>query len=232
MTLCNVSTNTLPRASFKHGDIAVVGLIGAIGSGKSEAARILAERGACVIDADAVGHEVLADRAVRARLLERFGSGILAERDARPAAGGAAEPVIDRRRLGKLVFADSEALRDLEAVVHPRMRARFEAAILDYAHAAASGLVVLDAAVLLEAGWDDLCDVIVYLDASPSVRLKRVQTSRGWTAEMLEARERAQLPLESKKGRADLVVRNDGDRHALAQALEELDRLLGRAGVA
>ena len=100
---------------FRHGALPVIGLIGGIGGGKSEVAALLKERGAVVIDADAVGHELLNDPGVRDQIVERFGAGVLA------GAGGEPDqpPAIDRKALGAIVFADPEARRDLEAILHP-----------------------------------------------------------------------------------------------------------------
>ena len=137
-------------------------------------------------------------------------------------AGGADRP-INRRALGSIVFTERGARRDLEAIVHPEMRRRFEAII---AHETARGLapaIVLDAAILFEAGWDSLCDLVVFVDASLPVRLDRVARDRGWTAEVLRAREAAQWPAEAKRERASISIRNDASLEALEQ---NVDRLL------
>lgn len=210
------------RDPWKHGAVPVVGLIGGIGAGKSVAARMLAERGATVIDADAVGHELLTDPGIRARIIGRFGPGVL---EAQDGAHGH-DPAISRRALGAIVFADPASLRDLEAILHPAMRERFRREIDRVAGEDRSGLVVLDAAVLLEAGWDDLCDLVVYVDAPRDERLRRVAAARGWTASMLEARERSQWAAERKRCRADWILCNDGDLDRLGRELDGLvDRL-------
>ena len=124
---------------------------------------------------------------------------------------------IDRRALGSIVFADASALRDLEAILHPVMRRRFEEIIARQTREGTAPLVVLDAAILLEAGWDSLCDLIVFVDASLPVRLDRVARSRGWTAQVLRAREAAQWSCEQKRARAHVRFRNEA-------TLEDLDR--------
>jgi dephospho-CoA kinase len=214
-----------PRLRWKHGSVPVVGLIGGIGAGKSAAARMLADRGAAVIDADAVGHELLEDPAIRARILERFGAGVL-EVEASPAVASTGQnPRISRRALGAVVFADDRALRDLEAILHPAMRDRFRQAIEVVAREGRTPCVVLDAAVLLEAGWDDLCDLVIFVDAPRPDRLRRVEQSRGWSAATLDARERSQWPLLRKGQGADWIIKNDGDLDRLGR---ELDRILAR----
>ncbi|MBV8076351.1 MAG: dephospho-CoA kinase [Planctomycetaceae bacterium] len=212
---------------WKHGTIPVLGLIGGIGAGKSLVAALLAGRGAAVIDADAVGHDVLKERAVRDQVVARFGEGIVA----RPGAAGEGSeissetpepPPIDRRAVGAIVFADPAALRDLEALVHPPMCRAFERAIDRAVREARAPAVVLDAAVLLEKGWDALCDHVVYVDAPRAQRLARLAAQRGWTEAMLTAREEAQWPAEEKKRRADLIVVNDGGPDALEAAVDGL----------
>jgi dephospho-CoA kinase len=197
----------------------VIGLIGGIGGGKSALARRLADRGAAVIDADAVGHELLEDPAIRARVIERFGPGVL-----EPGGEGEGVPArIGRRALAAIVFHDASALRDLEALLHPAMRERFRRAIGRLVAEGTRPLIVLDAAVLLEAGWDDLCDRIAFVDAPRAERLRRARESRGWSEETFAARERAQWPVERKRDRADWIIANHGGPERLGR---EVDRLL------
>lgn len=202
------------RGRLWHGvqKLPVVGLVGGIGAGKSTVAAALAERGAVVLDADAIGHALLDQTPSRELVVERFGEGVLDPTD--PSR-------VDRKALGAIVFADPAALKDLERILHPRMRRTFEKAIARASRRSAQA-VVLDAAILFEAGWDDLCDLVVFVDSPRDVRLARLAESRGWTAEQLEARERAQLALDEKRSRADMVVRNDGDASALGQDIEAL----------
>jgi dephospho-CoA kinase len=217
-----------PRGPWKHGSIPVLGLVGPIGAGKSRVAAELAAGGAQVLDADAVGHALLEQRPARDLVLERFGPAIL-DRSAPAGADegtGPAPPRIDRRALGALVFNDAAALRALEAILHPRMRRTFERAIARAQRGGRARAVVLDAAILLEAGWNDLCDLVVFVDAPRDQRLARVAEQRGWTAEQLEARERAQWPAERKRERADVVLVNDSDPERLRAEIDA--RVWGR----
>jgi dephospho-CoA kinase len=214
-----------PRLRWKHGSVPVVGLIGGIGAGKSAAARMLADRGAAVIDADAVGHVLLEDPAIRDRIRERFGTGVL-DAEVSPAGESTGQNTrISRRALGAVVFADAQALRDLESILHPAMRDHFRQAIEHLARDGRSPCIVLDAAILLEAGWDDLCDLVIFLDAPRPDRLRRVEQSRGWSQATLDAREGSQWPLVRKGQRADWIIKNDGDLDRLGR---ELDRILAR----
>src|SRR4051812_44269881 len=206
----------------KHGPIPVIGLIGGIGAGKSRVADLLRARGACVIDADAVGHEVLEVAEVRDLVVARFGAGIL-----RPVTeSGRGMGQVDRRALGAVVFSDPAALRDLEAIVHPPMCRRFEQIIARESARAVVPFIVLDAAILLETGWDRVCDLVAFVDASFEVRLERVSRSRGWTAEHLRAREAAQWPVDRKRDRADVVLRNESSPEALEAEVDRLTRSL------
>jgi len=207
---------------WKHGAVAVIGLTGAIGGGKSQVAGLLGQKGAVVIDADRVGHEVLEHPEVRRQVIERFGAGVVEHGPDAAATPGS----INRRALGSIVFAARPALDDLEAIVHPRMRQQFEAIIDRESVGGRAPMVVLDAAVLLEAGWDNLCDLLVFVDASQPVRLQRVAGGRGWTAEGLQAREAAQWPREHKLSRVDIVIHNDSSLEILDQNVDRLFRLV------
>jgi dephospho-CoA kinase len=199
----------------------VIGLIGGIGSGKSEVASLLEGRGATVINADQVGHQLLDDPAVSSEIVARFGERVICD----PARDGASGSRISRRALAAIVFADAEARRALESILHPRMRDRFVATIEVARHAGdrRPRAVVLDAAVLLEAGWNDLCDLVVFVDAPRAERLDRVARQRGWTLETLRSREEAQWPCDVKRRHADLVIHNDGDLDFLRREVEGLD---------
>jgi dephospho-CoA kinase len=207
---------------WQHGAVPVLGLTGAIGGGKSQVASLLGKRGAFVIDADLVGHEVLEQPEICRQVIERFGPGVLGH-----GADAAVAPVsINRRALGSIVFASRQALDDLEAIVHPPMRRRFEVLIEREAVRGKAPAVVLDAAILLEAGWDSLCDLVVFVDASLPVRLQRVARDRGWTEEVLQNREAVQWPRDRKLGRADIVIHNDSTLEILDQEADRLFRLV------
>ncbi|MEW4569943.1 dephospho-CoA kinase [Tautonia sp. JC769] len=208
---------------WKHGPLPVVGLVGGIGAGKSRVASELAARGAAVLDADAIGHALLDQRPSRNAVVARFGEDVL---DA--SAGEAEEPKIDRAALGGIVFAAPHALRALESILHPRMRSTFEKAIRRVGRRREAPMVVLDAAVLFEAGWDDLCDAIVFVDAPDRVRRARIAESRGWTGEQLAAREASQWPLGRKREQSDHVLNNHGTPEELAARLDALWRVLTR----
>lgn len=202
------------------GHIPVVGLVGGIGSGKSYLARGLEQSGMiAVVDGDLAGHEVLQRPEVKSRIAERFGKSVFDRSGA-----------VDRRKLSQVVFgagtAATAARTALESIVHPQIKE-----ILAEQIAAARvrpGLlaVVLDAAIMLETGWRDNCDVVVFVDAPLEQRQARVRATRGWTAADLQSREDTQLPLSAKRQAADYVVENSGSAEAALARLEQIIRNL------
>ena len=194
-----------PAGRWRNGPIPVIGVIGGIGSGKSLASSTFAAGGGFLLDADAIGHVLLEQSPCRDRVLERFGEQVLG-----PYTEEGVRRPIDRRALGRIAFSNPGSLRDLEAILHPTMRKTFEKAIARESRRDRVPAVVLDAAILYEAGWDTLCDKVVFVDASTEIRLARLEATRGWTAGVLEAREKAQGPLEEKRRQADHVLTNNG----------------------
>jgi dephospho-CoA kinase len=224
MTQCPSTRAARAAGRKQDDDVAVIGLIGGIGGGKSSVAAVFENRGAVVIDADVVGHELLNDPRVRSQIVDRFGTVVLSEKTAEPGLPSA----IDRQALGAIVFAEPVARRDLESILHPRMRAWFEAVIQRQAacQTTEKSVVVLDAAILLEAGWDDLCDLIVFVDAPRDERMRRVQEQRGWSQGVFEAREAAQWPCDLKRRRADLLITNDTGVDGLIQQVQRVEARL------
>jgi dephospho-CoA kinase len=200
--------------------VKVIGITGEIGAGKSTVAALLAEAGAAVIDADRVGHEVLDRPEVREELVQTFGKGVCG-----------ADGAIDRGALAESVFANAAQRRRLEAIVHPRMRREFAARIAHWRRAG-TALVVLDAAILFEAGWEALCDATIFVTAPREQREARVRTARRWSAADLGLREDAQLPPDQKRRRADVVIVNDGTMDNCRRQLESWRRRWNDAPVA
>jgi dephospho-CoA kinase len=200
--------------AFKHGPKPVIGLVGAIGAGKSTAAKCFATRGGHVIDADALGHEALRQPEIVAALIKRWGKRV--QKD---------DGALDRREIGRIVFASAAERNALEATVFPYIGERTRQEISAAQANPAVSFVLLDAAVLLEAGWGELVDRLVYVDAPREVRVARLAARSAWTENELGAREAAQWPAERKKAQADAVILNDAGP---AELQEQVDRLLAR----
>ena len=196
----------------------VIGLCGGIGAGKSTVARLLAERGAVVVDVDALGRSVLAQAEVRHAVVAEFGDGVL------DADGG-----IDRAALAREVFSCEGRLTDLEAISHPAI----DREIARHLEALASDppdLVVLDMAVLVESDLGKLSDgrgytEVVVVEAHAEVRLERL-VARGMAADDARARMAAQATDAERRAVADHVLVNDGDEADLAERVDELIPLL------
>ncbi|MFO0851528.1 MAG: dephospho-CoA kinase [Gemmataceae bacterium] len=189
----------------------VIGVVGGIGAGKSTVAAALARRGGAVVDADALGHRALELPAVKGRLVDRWGVRVL-----RP------DGTADRRAIAGVVFADPAERRALEGLVFPHIRRLAEERIAAANADPAARFVVLDAAVLLEAGWDGVCDKLVYVDAPRAVRLARLAARSGWAEPEVAAREAAQLAEAEKRGRADAVLVNDGPPDRLDAQIDQM----------
>jgi dephospho-CoA kinase len=191
----------------------VLGIVGGVASGKSLVSAMLAKRGAEVIDADKLGHEVLLDPTVIAMARERWGEAVVA-----------ADGQLDRRQIAQRVFGESKQAsierQYLEQITHPRIATKTREKISQLATRGDVDVVVLDAALLLEAGWNQYCDRIVYVDVPTEVRQARAQ-ARGWTAADFAAREAAQLPLSEKRAAADIVIDNSGSPEDTARQLEK-----------
>jgi dephospho-CoA kinase len=194
----------------------VVGLIGGIGSGKSRVASLLAEQGARVIAADAFGHEALRQPDIKRRAVERWGRELLDERGE-----------IDRRRLGGIVFASPQQRRALETLVFPWIERRIAEEIEAAQRDPQVRLIVLDAAIMLETGWNRVCDRLVFVDAPAELRRQRLAEQRGWGPKEVQAREDAQMALADKRRKADHVVDNSGSPEQLCVQIEDLLREWG-----
>jgi dephospho-CoA kinase len=187
----------------------VIGVTGGIGSGKSTAAEILAQLGAVVIDADRVGHDVYRPGSVGwDRVVAQFGREIVAE------DGG-----IDRRRLGSIVFTDSARLAQLNAIVHPLIREAVAARIAAERAAARAPAVVVEAALLVEAGWHTLVDEVWVITAAPALVEERLVRQRGLAPAAVAARMRAQLADAERIAHAAVVVENTGSLDELRTRL-------------
>ncbi len=195
---------------------AVIGLVGGIGSGKSRVASLLRDRGGRVIAGDDLGHEALRQAAIRDEVTNRWGKEIL------DASGQ-----INRRRLAAIIFADAQQRHALEAIVHPWIKQRMRDEVANAQMDGKVRFVVVDAAILLEAGWNDLCDRLVFVDAPAEVRRRRIAEQRGWTSAEVEARERAQLPLTAKAVQADYTLDNAGSLESLTRQVDGLLQIWG-----
>jgi len=210
-----------PSAAAAAPTTLLVGLTGNIASGKSTVARLLAERGATIIDADQ-----LARRAVDpgtpayAKIVERWGRDVLAPDD-----------YIDRANLRGIVFGDQEQLEALNAMVHPEVE-RMRDALVQEARRRGDRIVVCDIPLLFEKHMTERFDVILLVDAPRPLRLERLVRDRGLRETEAMDMIAAQMPAELKRARADIIIDNDGSREELerktAAAWARLQQLQAR----
>ena len=191
----------------------VVGLTGGIAAGKTTVSARLAELGAHVIDADTVGHQVLEPGAeAYDEVVGAFGREIL---------DGAGRIV--RSLLGKLIFADPQKREALNAISHPHMARRMGREIEGVkAREAPSPLIVVDAAILFEAGWDALCDRVWTVSVAPEIAVGRLVEHNGLTPEQARERLAAQWGNTRREARAEQVIRNEGSVEALRAQVDRL----------
>ena len=197
--------------------VPIIGILGGIGSGKSSVVRQVTEFHLHVIDADRIGHELLSDTEVLRQLRQAFDPSIFDS-----------EGHVIRPNLAACVFGESAeqqaGLRRLNAVLHPAIQQETLSQIEQVSQDADA--IIIDAALLLEAGWSAPCDVLIYIDTPESRRIERVRENRNWSAEELRSRELTQLPLDKKRAQANHVVDNSGTIESAAQQMTEILRQL------
>lgn len=194
----------------------LVGLTGGMGAGKSTVARLLADHGAHVVDADAIAREVVAPgEPALAAIAERFGDDVLGE-----------DGTLDRAAVASIVFADDEALDDLEAITHPAIRDRVVDHVARLAGAHEAPVVVLDHPLLVESGLHADVDVVVVVQTPVEQRLDRLEEHRGVDRDDARARMRSQASDDQRRAVADHVLVNDDDEQALRAEVDALWPLL------
>jgi len=198
------------RASGQLGML-VIGLTGGIGSGKTTVSKYLEALGAEVIDADKVGHiTYLPDTPAWRDLIDTWGEGLLQ-----------ANREIDRKKLGAIVFSDPSNLEKLNSIVHPRMRDIMNDQIEGF-RKGKKKVVVLDAAILIEAKWTSLVDEVWVTAAPEEVVVKRVMARNSWDEEQVRSRMSSQMSNDERQGYAHVVI----DTDATLQEVEERVRIL------
>jgi dephospho-CoA kinase len=200
--------------------VLLIGLTGGIGSGKSTVSAMLADQGAVVIDADAITRDLQQPGTpVFEAMVERFGPGIVSP-----------DGSLDRQAVADIVFADTEALTALNAIVHPAVGAEIARRLEE--EAGTDHVVVLDVPLLVESGRDGLAALVV-VDVDPEVALRRLVQQRGMREDDARARMARQVSREERRARADEVLDNSGSREELSAQVEALwQRLVARRDAA
>ena len=197
----------------------VIGLIGGIGSGKSSVSSILNSLGVDVIDADKVGHEAYTPNSEGWRkVISAFGQDIVGP-----------ENEIDRKKLGSIVFSDPSEMEKLNKLMHPIIHNLVEEKIKNLADQGIN-VVVLEAAILIEANWQDLTDEIWLAKANREVVIERVQLRNNFSREEIIKRIESQMSNNDREKHADIVIDNDGTIKQLEETVKTLwqSRVNGR----
>jgi phosphopantetheine adenylyltransferase/dephospho-CoA kinase len=188
----------------------VICLTGGIASGKSTASKFLEEKGAAIIDADKLGHRVYETGTQGfLKVVEAFGDVIIGD-----------DNHIDRKALGAKVFGDPDGLKKLTDIVWPEIRRLAEMEIESLGILNPDGVVVLEAAVLFEAGWDDIGDEVWVAVVDQEIAISRAMERDGLERDAVEKRIQAQLSNEERISKADVVIENNGSLDDMLSALE------------
>jgi dephospho-CoA kinase len=198
------------------------GLTGNVASGKSTAARMFEVLGAKIIDADRIGHEVLGSSlSAYQEIVHRFGDDIL------DSSGE-----IDRKKLGAMVFGDPAKLKDLNAIVHPKIIARVEELAKEHASTHPQEVILVDAALIFEAGIGANFRKVVVVWCQPEQQIERLMAKTGIPREAAQQRIASQMPADEKRRRADFLIDCSGSIEATRAQVESLYPTLQRLVIA
>lgn len=200
----------------------IIGLTGGIATGKSQVSSILSELGAMVIDADIVAREVV-QKGLPAwqQLKDTFGEEYFLSNGE-----------LNRRKLGQLVFSHPDELAKLNSITHPAIKAKIEERINDLKVQGYNGIVVVDAALLLEAGWETMVDQVWVVDAPMEKRIERIMKRDNLTRDQALSRINSQMSQQERIAKADKIIYNNSDIDSLREqvlriwheTLKEIDR--------
>ena len=198
----------------------IIGLTGGIACGKSTVAAMLVDRGAALIDADVLAREAVEPgSAGLRRIAERFGQAVIAP-----------DGSLNRKKLAAIIFGDDSARKELEGMLHPEIRSRIQRQMAAFERLTPDKLLVVDIPLLYESGMEDLFAdgqiMVVYIPAE--LQMARLMERDGLSAEEARQRLAAQLPIEEKRQRADIVIDNGG---ALEETAQQIDQLWRRKGL-
>ena len=189
-----------------------VGLTGGIACGKSTVSRMLAEKGAVLIDFDEMAHAVEdSGGPVWREIIRHFGREMLR-----------ADGTIDRRKLGAAVFSDPEKLKLLNRLVHPAVFEAWQRRMEEIRKTRPNAIVVSDIPLLIEEGLKPMVDVVLLVYLPPQEQIRRLMSRNGYGREEAERRIASQMPIEDKLPCADLVIRNDGSLENTRRAVDEV----------
>lgn len=193
----------------------VVGITGSIGAGKTTLASMLKEKGAEVLDADLIAHEAMEPQSPAwQEVVDEFGESVLGK-----------NKEIDRKKLAEIVFANSEKLKALNRIVHPRVIERVNSKLKELRKEKPNTIAVIDAPLLIEAGMKEMLDLLMVVVTKEELRLARA-AGLGLTAVEMRNRNEKQMPQGEKARYADYIIENEGGLEELKQKAEDLWQIL------
>ena len=197
----------------KFGKKPIIGILGGIGSGKSTVASEFAKLGCKVIDADKIAHKLLDESSVKEKIVDFFGKDILKSTGK-----------IKRSKLAEVVFADADKLSSLTKIIHPLVLGRAEKLIEQYNRQKQVKAIVLDMPLLVEVGWAERCDRLIFVDCRQKLRIDRAK-KMGFDENQLKIRENFQISLDNKADLADNMIENNSDFLALVRQVTKIFHL-------
>jgi len=207
-----ISGNRLNYSVVENpGEKPIIGILGGVGSGKSTVAAEFAKLGCKIIDADRIAHELLERKDVKEKVVSVFGKSIL------DSAGE-----IDHKKLGDIVFANGGKLSALNKIIHPLVLGRAEQLIEQHSRQNQVKAIVLDMPLLVEVGWAERCDKVVFVDCRRELRVDRAKKIGIISKNQLKIRENFQISLDKKAAIADNAIDNNSGFSGLAKQVAEI----------
>jgi dephospho-CoA kinase len=189
----------------------VIGILGGICAGKSTVATEFAKLGCKVIDADKIVHELLEENTIRDKIIRLFGQTILGH-----------ENKIDHRKLAKIVFSNKQKLSLLNEIIHPLVLDRTEELIKQYQLKSNVPAIVLDMPLLVEVGWQNRCEHLIFVDCDKKTRLERAKKMGIFEEKQIKIRENFQISLDNKRALADNSIDNNSGFSALVRQVNDI----------
>jgi dephospho-CoA kinase len=194
----------------------IIGILGGIGAGKSVVAAQFVQLGCYLIDGDAIGHDVMRQDDVKELVRRQWGGGVFTP-----------QGQIDRKALGRIIFneqAGGQQLELLNQIMQPRIGERISMLIHQANELPDVPAIILDAAIMIEAGWDRFCSHFVFVSAPADIRASRVVSERGWDEQSWRQREKLQFSLDAKRQRCYFTVDNSSSMSCLYEQIREVLR--------
>ncbi len=188
-----------------------IGILGGPGSGKSTVAEVFAEQGCGIINADKLNHQVLERDDIIARIVEIWGSQVVG-----------LDGKIDRGILGKVVFSGTNSLNTLVEIVHPEIFKLMEKQVENFERSGQVKAIIFDVPLLMEVGWENKCDILVFVKVHDCVRRSRLKNTRNWDENFIKNIENSQILLDKKEKISDYIVENSSDISNLRLQIERI----------